>query len=108
MNNIPDNLDCREYEFAQGEGFVIVMYQAELVRIMNILNGVKNHQLAEKIKKIIYLRDLQEQTKTDFSRKVSKCDIARFVFSPREYIEYTLNRKELAKMMEDFYGRKKR
>lgn len=103
MNNFCD-LDCREYVIGRGYKYEVTMRQIDLLRLYKILIALQSLKLAEKIRRIIAIRDFNEGTITDFNRILPKRDIEQYLMSPRDYVEYKQNQRVLDKQLSDYYA----
>jgi len=84
--------------------YKVVFFQNELLRIYNILDSVNSHNLKQKIKFIIFLRDYRENTKTNFDIEPFKGNIAKHYLKCRDYRKRLKAQKELKNRMEKYYG----
>jgi len=101
-----DKLDKREFVIGKENGFEVIMYQAEILRAINIFESIGSDYLAMKWKKVIFIRDYVEGTKTDFKRKVPRSKIAKQILSPDEFRKYIESQRDFEKDMREYYGRK--
>jgi len=103
-----ENLDMREFILHKGFTYIISLRQIEILRIIKALEQRGSNKLALKLKRVIYLRDINEKTKTEFNRKLPKGDIELFVMPKKDYYGYLRNQRELDKEMGAFYNENKR
>jgi|WetSurMetagenome_2_1015567.scaffolds.fasta_scaffold1253615_1 hypothetical protein len=100
-----DDLECREFVLGEENGFEVVLYQAEIIRLIKVLTGVRSDYLAKKFKRLIFIRDYTERTKTDFKKECSKADVGRYMHSDKEYDKYLADQRDFDKEMRDYYGK---
>jgi len=100
------NLDCREYGIII-QNKELIIYQIEILRIIKILESANSNKIAMKFRRMIYLRDIKEGTKTDFNKDLGKCEASRYILANRAFNELTRNQREIDKNMERYYNGKK-
>jgi len=101
MDNL--NLELREFVLSESYNYKIILYQAELLRIYNILIKHNSLNLASKIKRIIFLRDYNKSTITDFNKTPFKGNCANLALNYKDFSKYIKNTREFDEMMEDYY-----
>lgn len=99
-------LSVREFSFFESDDGNVIFYQADILRMIRHFERVGCKFFADKLKRIIYLRDLQDKTKTNLDEKQNQNDIAMYVMSPMDYEEYINYQREIDKDMREFYGKK--
>jgi hypothetical protein len=99
-----DDLDCREFIIGQENGYEVVLYQCEIMRIIKSLEEV-NSPMAQKFKRLIFIRDYKEATKTNFQRRVSKKDVCKYILSEKDYQKYKYDKRDFDKDMRGYYGK---
>lgn len=97
------NNECREFTLYSDIHHEVIIYQVELLRVINILNTRGSFNLANKLKKIIYFSDLREGTKTDMKANLSREDPTKYMMSPKDRSEYFSKIKQIDDEMEVFY-----
>lgn len=93
-----DELDQRRYVLYEDIDHQVIIHEIELVRVIRTLEANGSVDLANKLRKVIYFRDILESTKHDFSRKPSRHDMARLTMTPLEYQEH---KREVERIDED-------
>ena len=103
MPILTDN-DVRIFKLVEGVNYEVILYQVDLLRILKLLNSVNSKRLAQKIRRMIFIRDFNEGTRTDFSRdKIPGCEVERYIMSPMDYKKYVDCQRELDSRLEAFY-----
>lgn len=100
-----DDLDCREFILGEENGFEVVLYQAEIIRLIKVLQSINSDYLAKKFKRLIFIRDYAERTKTDLKKIISKADVCKYILSPKDYADYIADQRDFDKEMRDYYGK---
>ncbi len=108
MINGFNELDIREFTVFESYNYKVILYQIDLLRIYNILKMTNSLHLAQKIKRIIFLKDYNNETKTDFNRLLPKSDVTKIILSPIKLKYYLSNQRELDQKLEIYYGKNKK
>jgi len=103
-----EDTDTREFTIYKSTYYRIILYQIELMRIIKILEQANNKGLAQKFRRILYIRDVNEGTKSNLDRKLPSSDVNKFVMSPREFVEFINTQRELDGKIGDYYGKEDR
>lgn len=107
MNGFDEN-DEKEFFLHKSWRLEISLRQVELLRIIKILESVHSDTLAGKFKRLVYVRDVNDGTKTDFKRCPPKGDINKLIMSTKAYAEMIRDQREINEKMEVFYDGKVR
>lgn len=99
-----NSLDKREYILYKGEQYDIVMYEKDIKRAIRVLEK-KYNEFALKLKFLIYFRDYNEGTKTDWKEKPCKLNLLQELSSPEKYRQIINNQREILMEMRKFYGK---
>ena len=104
MNKLNFNeLDQREFTLIENNKYKIILFQVDILRLINLCETVNSKNLANKLRRAIYLKDYENNTKTNFNRKLPKSEIESFIFSPKQLLHLKLARDQLDKNIEIYY-----
>ena len=98
-----NQLDLREFVVLQSYNYNIILYQAEILRIRNILIKNNSLNLAKKFERMIFLKDSKNDTFTEFDRTPFKGDCANIRLSYHDYNKYITNQREFDDKMRLYY-----
>lgn len=98
-----EELDRRRYVLYEDIDHQVIIHELELVRVIRALEANGSVDLANKLRKIIYFRDLLESTRRDFHRKPPRHDVARTTMTPPEHQDYKREVEKTDEEMREFY-----
>lgn len=89
---------------AKGYNYEVVMYQADLLRLYNLCMKYGSVKTANKIKRMIFIRDYNENTMTDFDCQPTKAQMEIHDMSYKDYNDYVRAQRDFDNKMRDYYG----
>jgi len=99
--------DDREYVICKGYNTKVILYQLDLLKIINALQRMNNLTLANKLIRCIFIKDFNEGVISDIKRnKLPKIDLASHVMSPKEYLQYKINQKNTDLKIREYYDKR--
>lgn len=102
-----DELDKRVILQFESYRYKIDIYQIEILRLINLLETANSTVLAKKFRRILFIKDNNDNTLTDFNRRLPKGDITKKILTSKEYYKIRRNHYEIDNEMEKYYKKAK-